>query len=221
MEFNKNFNEILNSVEELFNKIELPTVKIYRGDSNWNKLYDYFEEQTCHFLNSGLTKFVLDLDNKNNFIIKIPFAGTCYRGIDKESYCVNHCERELEYYNDFKNTEIGFLLVPTYFVGKVGELEIYIQPKVVPYSHSEHSASQHSYQIAADMEYYSCTADDDDAIAAFVENFNDEAEHILCKLDEFGIRDIHCGNFGYLNGKLLIFDYCGYHSQCTDYSYRS
>ena len=211
MEFNKSFDEILKSVEELFDKIGLPTAKIYRGGSSWNKLYDYSEEQTYHFLNSGLTKFVLDLDRENNFVVKIPFAGT-YHGWNDEcsDYCVNHCARELEDYEDLKNTEIGFLLVPTYFVGEVGELEIYIQPKVEPYSYDQHSASKESYQIAADMDYYECTADDEDTIAAFVEKFGEEAEHILCLLDDFGVRDIHCGNFGYSDGKLLIFDYCGY-----------
>lgn len=211
MEFSKSFDQILKSVEELFDKIGLPTAKIYRGDSSWNKLYDYSEEQTYRFLNSGLTKFVLDLDGENDFVVKVPFAGV-YNSYNNEcsDYCVNHCARELEDYEDLKNTDIGFLLVPTYFVGKVGELEIYIQPKVEPYSYDQHSASEESYQIAADIEYCECTADDEDSIAAFVEAFGDEAEHILCLLDDMGIRDIHCGNFGYSNGKLLIFDYCGY-----------
>ena len=211
MEFSKSFDEILKSVEELFNKISLPTVKIYRGDSNWNKLYDYSTEQTYYFLNIGLTKFVLDLDTENNFVIKIPFAGTYYSWNNEwNDYSVNHCARELEDYEHLKNTEIGFLLVPTYFVGKVGELEVYIQPKVEPYSYDQHSASEESYQIAEDMEYYECTAYDKDTIAAFIEEFGDETEHILSLLDDFGVRDIHSGNFGYSDGKLLIFDYCGY-----------
>lgn len=211
MELNKSFDEILKSIEELFNKIGLPTEKIYRDSSNWDKLYDYSVEQTYHFLNSGLTKFVLDLDRENNFVVKIPFAGSYYGWKNEcDDYRVNHCARELKDYEDLKDTEIGFLLVPTYFVGKVGELEIYIQPKVEPYSYDQHSASQESYQIAADMDYYECTADDEDTIAAFVESFGEEAEHILCLLDDFGVRDIHSGNFGYSDGKLLIFDYCGY-----------
>ena len=94
MEFNKSCDEILKSVEELFDKIGLPTKKIYRGDSNWDKLYDYSEEQTYHLLNSGLTKFVLNLDRENNFVVKIPFAGVYY-GYENEyeDYCRCHGRR--------------------------------------------------------------------------------------------------------------------------------
>lgn len=216
MEFSKSFDQILKSVENVFNKADVPTNKMYLGDDDWENLFDFCNNKRPNFLRSGLTKFVLDINEEDDFVIKIPFAGSYsfYRNQDEryQDYPVNHCKRELDDYNYLKDTEINFLFVPTYYVGKVGELEIYIQPKVEPYSYDQHSASEESYTIAADIEYCECTADDEDSIAAFVEAFGDEAEHILNQLDDMGVRDIHCGNFGYQDGRLVIFDYCGYHS---------
>ena len=72
--------------------------------------------------------------------------------------------------------------------------------------------SKKSYTIAQELDWYECIADDDEAAAAFVEAFGDDAKHILNLLDDMDVADIHCGNFGYLDGRLVIFDYCGYHS---------
>lgn len=214
MEFNRSFDSILKSVERIFDKAEVPTTKMYRNSPNYDRLCDYCEGS----ISSGLTKFVFNLDECDNFVVKIPFSGIYRTWVSKETdnryedACVNHCQRELEDYRDLKDSEIGFLLVPTYYVGKVNELEVYIQPKVETYSYSKHIPSKDAYRIASDMEYYECTADDEDTIAAFVEAFGDDADSILSKLDDYGVRDIHSGNFGYLDNKLMIFDYCGYHS---------
>lgn len=222
MNFTKTFDEILSSVDKLFKEIDMIPQNFYQGEPEWNEFYNKLEDMDrLGTLHSGLTKFVLDLDPNDNFVIKMPFAGHYYHHCVSDpderfqDYPVNHCQRELEDYNDLKDTDIGFLLVPTYFVGKVGEMEVYIQPKVEPYSYENHSASRQSYQVAESLEYFECTADDEDSIAAFIEAFGEEeGQHILSMLDDYGIRDIHTGNFGYQDGKLVIFDYCGYHSQC-------
>ena len=186
---------------------------IYKGSPEWDNLYDYCDNHGCP-VRSGLTKFVFNLNENDNFVVKIPFVGTYYYGTHSyEGYSVNHCEEELNVYESLKDTEIGFLLVPTVFIGKVKGLELYIQPKVEAFNYEKHSPSNKSYDDAEDLEWHECTADDDDAIASFVEYFGvEEAEHILNTLDDEGVRDIHCGNFGYLNKKLVLFDYSGYHS---------
>ena len=214
MDFTKSFSDILNIVEDIFNEAHIPTYKMYSGTSEWDKLHSFITSKGGLEIHSGLTKFVIEL-TADNFVIKIPFSGYTRRNgcgeLENEDYSVNHCEREVELYNKLKDTEIGDLLVPTYFIGKVNELEVYIQPKVEPYDYFTHSPSEKSYNIANELDEYECTADDEDCVAAFVEYFGDQTEHILSMLDELGVRDVHSANFGYQNGGLVIFDYSGYH----------
>ena len=214
MEFNRSFEDILKSVERIFDKADVPTTKMYRSSPDYDKLCDYCEGS----IREGLTKFVFNLNECDNFVVKIPFSGiysTWFSENDEDKYeemRVNHCQRELEDYRDLKDSEIGFLLVPTYYVGKINELEIYIQPKVETYSYSKHTPSKDAYRVASELEYYECTADDEETIAAFVDAFGDDAQSILSMLDNYGVRDLHSGNFGYLDNELVIFDYCGYHN---------
>jgi hypothetical protein len=213
MEFNRSFEEIIKSVCDIFNEAKVDMKPIYHDSPEFDLLDEYCDTHN-YSIRNGLTKFVFNLDNNDNFVVKIPFAGTYYWA-DKEyeNYGTNHCEEELNVYEYLKDSEIGSLLVPTVFIGKVNGLELYAQPKVEVFNYDKHSPSDKSYNTAEDLGWHECTADDDDVVASFVEYFGvDEAERILDYLDEEGIRDIHSGNFGYLNGALVLFDYCGYHS---------
>ena len=215
MDFNRSFEEILKSVENIFIETNTPLCKIYGGSNEWNDFRAVVGTKRKEKIHYGLSKFVIDFSDNDNFVVKIPFAGvyTNFEEPNYEDFSVNHCKRELEDYLKLKDTEIGFLLAPTYFVGKVGELEVYIQPKVEPFRYENNSPSEQTYDIISDLDYYECTADDDDRVAAFVEAFGvEKGQRILGLLDEFGIRDIHTGNFGYQYNNLVIFDYCGYHN---------
>ena len=209
MEFNVNCNEVISIVKNLFTNAQLGFKGVYKSSEEWDCFEDYcydHEIQLC----SGLSKFVI-VPSNTDYVIKIPFKGSYYHWDKEYSDIADHCDLEVKCYNDYANSELGYLFVPTQYVGCIDEIKIYVQPKVETYHYETHSASKHSYDQLEDFDYYECTADDEDAVAAFIEEFGENAAWVLDTLDEMEVKDIHCGNFGYLNGKLVLFDYCGYH----------
>ena len=212
MEFTKTFNEMISMVENVFKITNTKIAPIYRGSPAWDGFKEECENNNIKIA-FGLTKFVIYFDD---FVVKIPFRGDYHCWVEKEDdryydYTTNHCRLEVEDYESYCSTEIGFLLVPTVCIGKLNDLSIYAQPKCEPYSYDKHSPSEQDFEMVGDLDYFECTTDDDEAVAVFIKEFGDDASRILNLLDDFDIRDIHFGNIGYLNGKLVIFDFCGYH----------
>lgn len=213
MEFTKSFDEMISMVEKVFDLIGVDPTPMYYESPEW----DIFEE-ACDNNNikiaHGLTKFVLFFDD---FVIKIPFKGNYSTWVSNDNedrynpYSINHCEYEVDVYDALCSREIGFLLCPTVYIGQLGAVKLYAQPKCEPFTYDKHSPSEQSYNMTEEFDYYECTADDDDVVALFAEEFGYDAPNILDMLDEEGIRDVHQGNVGFLNGKLIIFDFCGYH----------
>ena len=211
---------VINAVEELFNKAGISIKEMWRYSPDYDALKIYCLENDITFC-AGATKIVFP-ELFGDIVVKIPLVGA-YRNWngcklkeeDKyERYCDdNHLETEVGYYSDYiKNSTLEDLFIETEYVGQINNMKIYIQEKTVPFEQTDFPVlSDDTYASAEESEFYDVVGDDIETICAFYAEFGiNKGDEILQELENWGLRDIHQGNIGYLNGKLKIYDYGGF-----------
>lgn len=211
-------NEVLSIVKSIFKKAGIPLDLIWHFSNEFDRLREYCNENNIKCYN-GATKIVFP-ELYDDIVIKIPITGNVHRWShnpkDKtyERYeCDDHIKREIEEYNDkIKGSPIEFLFIKNEYIGQLGALRIYIQAKTEAYENGVSSITESTYCCAEESDFYNVCGDSVETIAAFYTAYGvDEADEFFAIMDDMGIRDIHEGNIGYLNGDLVIYDYAGFY----------
>lgn len=212
------YTYILEKVQDTFNKANITSFKLYYGHSDFNS----FKEKLSAIgikVSNGLTKICL-LNVDNEFVIKIPIEGEYdfwSRTPEFNRYCHNYCQLDNDVYNKIsseKNKDFVDLFLPVFYIGEVNGLGIYIQKKVdfVGTKDVDESLWDTAEQFLNDSySVYSCTGDDTDLVVSLLDYFGiEETEVLFSLMNRHEIKDLHCGNFGYIGNKPYIFDYSGY-----------
>jgi hypothetical protein len=162
-----------------------------------------FENKTVGVeLYYGATKAVIHISDEPT-LVKIGFS----------DFKINHAEREANIYAEACVNEVSQFFVPCHKLGKIYGHPIY---EMVYVDADEELVTSDMWQkCSSEMsdEEISDAIDDDDC---YIENlfpfyYSEEEMSKLCDfLCELEINDLHSGNIGYLNGRIVLIDYSGY-----------
>lgn len=159
-------------------------------------------------ISHGCTKIVVYFGN-DDWVIKIPFSG-------KREYCRD----EAQNYILARQRGLSKYFAPCYFYGVIDDIPIYLQRRVEKddeqiqedcYAYAYNETSQEEDE--SDEDYV-------DRVDSYIENDMEDYEtvcaiigyqpELLGFISMLGINDLHRGNFGYLDGRPVVFDYSGY-----------
>lgn len=211
---------VINAVEELFNKAGISIKEMWKYSPDYDALKTYCLENDIAFC-VGATKIVFP-ELFDDIVVKIPLAGEYIYWkssilTEEDKYHRysddNHLDTEIVYYIDYiKNSALKDLFIETKYIGQINNMKIYTQEKTVPFEQTDFPAvSDDTYTSAEECGFYDVVGNDIETICAFYAEFGiNKGDEILQELEDWGIRDIHQGNIGYLNGKLKIYDYAGF-----------
>ena len=186
------YNEILS---DFLNQItwEIPE----RGEDLYD--YDIFSEKFLIF--NGLTKIVLiPKDRTEKYVLKIPFSGR-----------KDYCKIESDYYKEAEEAGIEYMFAPEEeFNQNIIKYPIYIQLRVEtdPFFFKK---SSYRSEISKDnydsmMEMGCC----EELIEQMALTYSEEDIEAFCSfVSENYINDIHEENYGYFEGRPVVFDYSG------------
>ena len=165
-------------------------------------------KETILKVSHGCTKIVVKFGD-DDWVIKIPYKTA-----------VNYCKLEAENYAYAHRAKLTKYFAPCYFYGVIDEIPVYLQRRV---EKDDYAISSDCYQFAYNNLPREDEENDDDyadRISDYIENDMDDYEVTSAiigenkKLLDFiwnqDINDLHKGNFGYLNGAPVIFDYSGF-----------
>lgn len=157
----------------------------------------------------GITKACLDHSDLERWVIKFSFKDLRY------DYC------EIEFENYCKAEEVGYshYFPATYFLAQIYDVNFYLQEKA---EEAEEEISDVLYEKMTDELIAEGEDPEDewfgDLVAGAVDDLDDVYKiEILfgdCGFAEFlrenRINDLHSGNFGFVDGHLVIIDFSGF-----------
>lgn len=174
--------------------------------------------EDCGFsFRTGCTKVCLFHSNYEDYVIKF--------STDKFDYC----EKEYKNYWAAVYNKVDSYFPFTILLGSFNGIKFYIQERAVcneaKISDIWYSIIRNDYESWKDNE-----SEDDinDNIWSMVDELDDETRLSYCFgedtrlfdfIDEYCINDLHEGNFGYINGRLVIIDFSGYGYKVMERSY--
>ena len=152
-----------------------------------------------------------------------------YRGDDE----IHYCENEAHVYQEAINRGIERAFCPVLKLFTLTHNENHLDIYIAPYCDIDYKISHDCYEYhfkkycedrgydinnltAAERDDIECSIDDyysgtDGVLEFAAEEWPDELFVPVSQLIEsYGINDLHSGNWGYLNGCLVITDYAGY-----------
>lgn len=159
-----------------------------------------------------------DEDDPENdyFIVNDPLEGA-YDQVNGDYYGNDYCGVEEQLYKEAEAEGLAPLFAKTEFVHRINGYDIYIQEKCEEtYGDSgrtysdEDKESGKTVEELEDDHYYS-----EFALCWLIDVYNTYGEEMLINLlhfEESWLSDIHYGNYGYRNGKPIIFDYSGFNN---------
>ena len=188
---------------------------------------DYQRHISCKFreedregfsLNWGTVKYCISGEVFPNYVVKF-----CLGGFD-------YCEREYTNYLAAIERKLGRFFPYTDFLGKFNGVSYYIQEKA--YVDSER-VSDIWYGSVSEDEYWESTYSDEDEeyvserIWDYISDLEDSErieilfgdDALIDFIDEYCINDLHEGNYGYIDDRLVIIDFSGYSTTaiCRDF----
>lgn len=182
----------------------------------WLDNRDYFEDDDNEFyIYYGISKMVI-VFNDEDWVIKIPF---CNKG-DKENYC----EIERKIYNVTKDfsLELQSLFAECDFLTEKYDLSCYIMERADADSDrvtSEYrEISGEEYKNEEDEEdNYDC--DSEDMVMEILNNTYSAKtmEEFSTFCATYQINDLHSSNIGFVDDRVLLIDYSGYHRKYWQY----
>jgi hypothetical protein len=171
--------------------------------ANDNYFYFDFEGKSLGIeLYFGATKAAIHVSDEPT-IIKIGFS----------DYKVDHAEREANIYTEACKKGVAEFFVPCHKIGKIYGSFIYEMDFV---DADEELVTSDMWQKCSGTmsgEEISDAIDDDDC---YIENLfpfyysEEEMSKLYDFLCELEINDLHSGNIGYLDGRIVLIDYSGY-----------
>lgn len=196
-------NEIFSFVERYFSwcSKDIQFFDIYNGFSKHN----LFEKDFSY--DSGAAKVCIFHPFFGDYVVKF-----CYEDFD-------YCEREYTNYLAAVENGLEEFFAFTDYLGIINGLRFYIQERcdcdaeavssivynsvkedyVNENNESEDVVSERIWDVVYDL--------DDEAYVTYCFGFNEE---LIDFLGEYAINDLHEGNFGYVDGQLVIIDFSGY-----------
>lgn len=146
------------------------------------------------------------------YVIKIPFL---YEDEEYETKIVNHCR--LEQKNSIAAAALGLsdILIPTEYFGRFASAEIYIQQRV---ESLKKAIIRNSWDILSEKYGVNQTGQIDPNLSLHIIEYYGLKKffELVEFVEEKRINDLHGGNYGFIDGRPVIFDYSGYYG--ADYS---
>ena len=159
-------------------------------------------------INYGATKLVITISEANNWVFKIPL----------HDYKSNYCQLEVEIYEMAQKENISEFFAPCYFLENYDGVEIYVMARAdVTYG-----------RLYSDLyERLSNEGRTDEEATEILEEVEDCSEYVEwlfpyyanCEkfealsnfLEDAGVNDLHSGNIGYINDRVVFIDYSGFY----------
>lgn len=146
------------------------------------------------------------------YVIKIPFL---YEDEEYETKIVNHCRIEQKNSIAAAAFNLSDILIPTEYFGYFASAEIYIQQRV---ESPKKAIIRNSWDILSEKYSVIYTGGIDPNLSLHIVEYYGLKKFL--ELVEFvkeeKINDLHGGNYGFIDGRPVIFDYSGYYG--ADYS---
>ena len=150
---------------------------------------------------AGLSKVCIWHNDLLNWVIKVGFV---------EEVSMDYAAREYENYCMAEEEGLSQYFPTTVYLGTFGGRPFYLQE----YAECEEARISSEWYDRLSEEYddcediwnaIECMDDDERADLTFGDS---DLTNFLC---QHGIGDLHEGNFGYINGRLVIIDFSGWH----------
>lgn len=180
------------------------------------KIEDYKEEEQnpLFTVDYGASKLVLipskKIKNELPYVIKFPLT---YSDSEEEYYKINYCEEEFNISERARDWKLDYMFAP---IGKIGTYEgneVYIQPIV---DCTKRVIRKEAYTILSNLKVPLISFVSPELGLNIYEYYGeDKYRKMICFVQENNINDLHGGNFGYINGAPVIFDYSGYRGLST------
>lgn len=213
-------NDMLNIVRDLIPFGIQKAVKFSDG-------YNYFcgnvknhLEENHIVISCGATKFCL-IPEESDWVIKLSFDMT--DEFDPAEEEVDFCRREAYNYQRAVDQGLEKYFAATYKVGRVEDIDVYVQQKVATDSDKIEGMFSSYVENVYEDSLVDYTGDEYHwAVDDYVNDLENTerieavfgASDATCKLaifiEKYEINDLHCANYGFVNGVPVIMDYSGY-----------
>ena len=159
-------------------------------------------------INYGVTKLVITTSEANNWVFKIPL----------HDYKSNYCQLEVEIYEMAQKENISEFFAPCYFLENYDGVEIYVMAR------ADVTYGRLYSDLYERLSNEGCTDEEATEILEEVEDCSEYVEWLFpyytnCEkfealsnfLEDAGVNDLHSGNIGYINDRVVFIDYSGFH----------
>ena len=213
-------NDMLNIVRDLIPFGIQKAIKFSDGYNSFCEEADKHLKEKHIVISCGATKICL-IPEESDWVIKLSFDMT--GDFDPEEEEVDFCRREAYNYQRAIDQGLEEYFAATYKVGKVEDIDVYVQQKVETdsdkidgmfssYVESVYEDSLANYtgdEYHWEVEDYVLDLEDTERIEA-VFGASDATCKLAIFIEKYEINDLHCANYGFVNGVPVIMDYSGY-----------
>lgn len=155
----------------------------------------------------GATKLVL-MNEYSNWVFKIPF----------KNRKINYCQIEAEIYEDARRENLDKFFAPCYFLENYDGARIYVMQRAeVSYDKLYSDLFERLSSEGRTEKEASDIVDEADSYSEFVNWLFPYYSEEPAEFDKFidflncaSINDLHSGNIGYINDRVVLIDYSGY-----------
>lgn len=177
--------------------------------------YDWAEDdydEPEFYVKFGESKGVVFLKESTDWVVKAPIPGL-----------QDHCRMEAENWIRAKREGVAYAFAPCFYYGRFHGTPIYIQRSIQ--TDGDETSHRLYLRVSAEKPIGEEEDDDDYITRIFKEidgNLQDsdrlsvligEDQRLFDFVNKYQINDLHEGNFGFLNGKIVVFDYSGFHEE--------
>ena len=151
---------------------------------------------------SGATKAVFAVEGMDT-VAKIGF----------QDFKVDHAAREAQIYQEARSVHLEQFFVPCEKIGEISSLDVFEMELVEVGEDLVTSDMWQKCSGSMSGEEISGAIDDDDCYIEYLFPFyysDEEMTQLYDFISELKINDLHSGNIGYENGRIVIIDYSGY-----------
>ena len=156
----------------------------------------------------GATKLVIISSEADNWVFKIPF----------NDYKSNYCQLEADIYEMAVKENIGEFFAPCYFLENYDDVRIYVMERAeMAYGRlysdlyerlsSEGRSDEEAEEILEEVE--DCN-EYVEWLFPYYTNY-EKFDALINFLESAHVNDLHSGNIGYINDRVVLIDYSGFH----------
>lgn len=172
----------------------------------WKRVFYDMEPdvQTGISICYGCSRLVIVPPN-GDYVFKIQFS---------TEDAIDYCHNEEIIYGMASERGVEQFFAWTSFIGEYGEAQVYAMEKL-EVDDDQNASDSYDYHMKnciedGEDEYYG-EYDDHDGMIEYAQAHNGSAmDEAVRLIDEIGINDLHCGNWGYRGSTFVLVDYGGY-----------